>query len=536
MKKLLLVFIGIIYSFAFFGNEKLELIWMNDGDRKARLLKPVVLKVIKKLREDYDVNYRSLKNYSAIYSFVTTPEIYVDKDKLRTGILADRNLFLKDAYYVVFHISKRGDIFFIKGIKYKKDGLKGDIIRLTLKKRITHNISKTLYNMLYFFVKSSIIDYKAVGRMGVTPLVIKEGNDNLKVLSFSPQKVIFFNDTIPENDIELAKKLGLVSGNSIKLANNYCKLLDMYLPNSVFINQDDEYSFEELYQQVDFKDGYKVYQYKIPTFLENRRFRCMGNDYTLLREPIGDYELNKLGILWKIKTASNFIKVGAVKSLEGENNVKILLVDEKGEGLFYENDNFIKKFSFGDNLKNVEEVTFENEGYKLKTFDRVIVYNPLNDEKDEKKVPDRHYNYREGFYYKKSNGKKIDIYRKLYVGDKEVELDFKVTTFNGDLIGGENGHLVAINNNLKIKKEYKGLKGDIVKIVKIDNKIVVITNRGELGVYEEDKSQPIRLLPQLGYSYTDMSVTSDNKYLLVINSNRTAYLFLTKVLLKKVKK
>jgi len=531
MKKIIVLLIFIVNSFALFSNDNLYLVWMKDKTND-RLYSPIVKALKQKLSDDYDVKMIPLTNYQALLSVIDNNKYYIDKDKLRTGLLADHKVFNEDGYYVVFRITQKGKTFYINGVKYKKDGIKGDIQKITLTKKITKNISNTIYNMLLFFVKSSIMDYTAADRKSVAPLVV-EDNNKLKVISFTKQKVMLFNKPISSDDLDLAKSLNLVSySNDAQFAKDYCSFLNMYLPNKIFVNPEDEYYFEEYYQQIDFKDGYKIYKYTIPTYITDKDFRCMGNDYTLVKEPLSDYELNNLGIMWKIHS-SNLNKVGAVQSLN-ENNVKVVLVDDNGNLSVYKNNHLISSKTLSVSYKDIESVQMKSGKYIITAFNKKIIFNRYIGTTKSKSISNHYYYY--NYYFKYSSDAKININQEFILFGRVIDLTFKATTFAKNnreyIVGGENGHLVLVKNK-KVSKTYIGLKGNIVKVLFLDSSyFIAITNKGELAVYNISKEKPIKILPQIGYAYSDISMDKNGKYIIAVNLNHTAYIFLKKVLLK----
>jgi len=529
MRKIILVLVFISSLFGdFFGNDKLHLIFMSNHNKP--IYNKIIQNTINSLKDKYDITYQVLKDYRSIEAVINNKDYYLDNDKLVTGLVADDRLFKEDGYYILFSFKKEHNKFYISGVKFKKTGVKGIAQKFELLKTLDFRnpklAVKQMANMLYFFITSNMIPYKAQSRDSVAPIIIQK-NNKLEVIAFKPQKVILFNTTVSEDDFELAQKLGLISGkNKAELAKNYCALLNMYLPNKNFVT-DDEYSFEDYFIQDNFLDGYKVYKPYIPT--ENKDFRCMGNDYTLIKEPLEDYELNSLGILWKIES-DNFNVAGAIKY--NDKTFTTVLVSDTGEGSVWHNDKKVDTFKVSS-LKDIENVEFYGDNIKVIGFNKEYTFYPNYTYKNSYNIKNH---YIDGEYYFKIYAQyKIDINQHLLMLSSVYNLPFKVTTFEYVkylIVGGENGNLRTLKGF-----EYKGLKGDIVKIVKIfyngKKYFGVITKKGEFAVYQLDKHLPIKMFPLIGYGYNNISVTPDGKYILLVNGNQISYIILTKVILRK---
>ena len=512
-----------------FTKDKLNLIYMSDNNKIYDRLVDIT---IKNLKDDYDINFKKQFSYQALLATINNPDYYKDNKKLVTGLVAD-SIFDRDGYYVVFHIKDEDNKIILNGVKFLKDGVNGKAQRFYFVKSYKTKKEKIDYilNMLYFSVKSDILTSHPQNRKGVKPIISKEGN-NLEVIFFKQKEVGVFNDVVAEKDIKLAKILGLIKGElDSEVAYNYCNFMNMLLPNQNFINKDDEYSFEDYFIQTSFVDGYKIFKKFYPK--EEKNFRCMDNAYTLNKEPLEDYELNELGLVFKLNN-NKFNVAGGI--YEDKNNLKIVLVDNNGYVSLWQNDNKTKDFYIDTPVKGIEDILVDSYGFDIIAFNKRVKYDLDGYFITSKSIYNHFLDNK--YYFKISLNNKINIYNELLINNKKMELDFKVLTFYDEssllYVGGENGKLISIFKNGKIKTQYQGLKGDIVKIISIKYNfkryLGVITSKGEFVIYDKNKNKPLISFPQIGYGYNNIKDTQ--KHILLINSNYTSYVLMKKVLFK----
>jgi len=535
MKKL--IFISILLSqFLFagiFAKEELNLIWMTN--HKNRPYQILINSTIKALQKDYNVNFKTLSNYSAINSVIENENFSADNKKLSAGLLADNTVFNKDGYYVLFKIEKRNKEVYIKGVKLKKDGNEAFAFPMSIKEKLTNNNKKNaqiIANMLYFFVKSSLIPYKPVKREGVRPVIV-ENNKEIKVISFKKKDVRLFTETIPQEDIDLAKNLHLINAkNDADFAKKYCSMLDMLLPNVNYVDPDEEYYFEEYFIEADYIDGFKVFKKYLPSS-SDKKFRCMGNNHTLYMEPLEDFELNKLGIYYKLNN-HKFNIAGDIIDLEN-----IYLVDSNGHLTKWKKGKEIKSNDI-NYIRQIYGLNAESYKVKIESYNSETECNTYLGGCTQKDVNNH---YQDGVYYiKKGVDYAIEADNYLYYKGKKIFSEFKVSTFTNILyqpqvyLGGTNGEIAIRYSNKKIK-HFKHLNGSIVKIVPIDNlRFAAVSDKGDFAVYKISQKDPIFIFPQIGYAYNDIAISRNGKYILLINANYTSYVLLADKLLSKEQK
>jgi len=98
---------------------------------------------------------------------------------------------------------------------------------------------------------------------------------------------------------------------------------------------------------------------------------------------------------------------------------------------------------------------------------------------------------------------------------------------------GSNNKIYQYNTYGTLKQTYIGITDDVTKIVFFNHNknFVASTNSSELVFYEINKPKPIKIISNFGYSFLNMAVSQNQKFLAVSNADQMVYIFDLEVIL-----
>jgi hypothetical protein len=541
-------------------NDNLKIIWLNNkSDYKrekyqkmfAKALNHVIISLKKQNKFD-NITSKQKKQYSAIVSVIEDSSIYIDKTKLLDAVddLFDDKLSSQLVVALKFQRVNDGH-YKIFGLKMFKDGKKSIATTYEVHKHTNNLTQKTLENMIRFFILSSISDYDKINRGGVNPIITFANNtkDNLKLKVFKAIDVKVETSYIQSQDFQLAYKLHLISSDDYnpKVANEYCAMTGQMLINKKLIplkQQLDEYNYEQLFEQVDFKDGWIVYGKNSNISQYGKRdFRCIEAKDTLQELTLQEYEINEIGLQAKLnnKTVAHQDEIKAVDiidetNIDGEYSFYVAMADITGTISVWQNQDFISKKS--SIYKQPRNIKIEDDFNKvvIDTIDKTITYTNNGGalEYDSSK-PSTKYINQNGEYmidslyagvYKTS----INIDSTLHIGKKTIQLSYTPTALGTDdtsIFVGSKDKIYQYNTYGTLKQTYTGITDDVTKIVFFNHNknFVASTNNSELIFYEINKPTPIKIISNFGYSFLNMAVSQNQKFLAASNADQMVYVF-----------
>ncbi|MEA2050458.1 MAG: hypothetical protein U9O56_06995 [Campylobacterota bacterium] len=565
MIKLLFVLVLASYELlAFFDQTRyingeyknnLKIIWLhNKSDNTADNIQVkfslALNDSVKKLYNKYGYEHISnteMKNYSSISSIIDEPSIYTDKQKLFDALDDQLNAKYDDQLVVLLRIVKlEGNGYKIFGAKLFKDGKENIASTYEINYKGKNLTQKHLNNMTYFFIKSSINDFEAINRSGVDPIITFKDDigGELEIETFKAIDIKKHTAKIENVDFEEAYKLGLISSDkpSPQVAHEYCEMLGLMLINKNLLTSDEfenEYTYEQLFEKVSFQDGWEVYGKTKYLEYDKRDFRCVEAKDSILKYNLNEYEQNEIGLFLKLnnknvihKDEIRAVDIVVEKSFSGDDKLYIAMIDEIGMLSIWENDEYL----VGKNihLKNAKRLELE-EDLSTINIETLTKKSVLKNESGtiEEETTRNHQDYIQNgiFIVDKDSSTYVDIQNNLVKLDgTKTELEYSPTSLKRYIGGISIGTKDAVYTYLNGTEEpikHIGIDGYVNKIIyfKDDKYFVVSTSTSKLIVFKAGESKPIKTISNFGYSFVDISISSDQKYLVAANGDQMVYVF-----------
>jgi len=545
-------------------NNNLKVIWMNNrskGKLQSLFTKAqnVVYQKLYKDNEFNNIKNEQKKDYRSILAILDDPEIYTDKKKLFEADMLDfYNNDLNDQLVVVFKLEKAENSFRLYGLKLFKDGDNAIATTYEVNSYTKDITQKKLEDMIYFFIKSSINDYESRRRINAKQIVFfkDEKKNILEIETYKDQKIKRFTTDITSQDFSLAQKLHLIGYKNLNQssASEYCHLLGMMLENKIFLDNGDEnsyYYYEQLFEDIAFQDGRVVSKRVYDTNLKNRDFRCVDAKDSIAIMPIKEYEIQNIGVKYRLNNSAivHEKRVVAVDILLSQNKKSLysVIIDEGAKVSFWKDDTLL--FTQDLKIENIQSIKLEDNFTKVVIKNRVEIKEFTISDKSlilEKTIPIVQAS--SGIFEVANtifNSKKysIDSYNYLLVDSTSNDLGYwpthlAVSSDNVVISNSKALYKYTLDENFYVvnREQLSGFNGEVTKILYFNSGeyLIVGTSKSEIILYKKDGLKPIKVIANFGYSINDISISDNDRYIIVANGDEIVYIFELDVILNNI--